>query len=73
MSKKILVLGAGLVSQPLIDYLFTSTSHKLVVADIQLENAEKAIAGQDRGHATLLDVNDEGALKTLIFMIWKLN
>lgn len=66
MSKKVLILGAGLVSQPLIDYLFTKTAHKLVVADVLQENAENAIGGHERGVATQLDVNNEAALIALI-------
>ncbi|MCF7807136.1 MAG: saccharopine dehydrogenase NADP-binding domain-containing protein [Candidatus Marinimicrobia bacterium] len=66
MSKQVLVLGAGLVSQPLIDYLFENTTHELVVADVQAENARQAINGHKRGRASELDVTDEAALGALI-------
>ena len=66
MNKKVLILGAGLVSQPLIDYLFENTDHELLVADVLAENAEKAIKGNERGAATGLDVTDETALSQLV-------
>lgn len=66
MSKQILILGAGLVSQPLIDYLSENTDHMLTVADIALENAQKAVESAERGHAKALDVNDESVLRSLI-------
>ena len=66
MSKKVLILGAGLVSQPIIDYLFEKTDHTLTVADIVKENAQKAINGNPRGRAENLDVQDETALRALI-------
>jgi saccharopine dehydrogenase-like NADP-dependent oxidoreductase len=66
MSNKILILGAGLVSQPLIDYLSEKTDHYMIVADINLKHAEEAVKDTDQGVAELLDVADEPALVGLI-------
>lgn len=66
MPKNVLILGAGLVSQPIIDYLFTQTDFSLTVADILQENAVKAINNNPRGKAESLDVNDEKHLGQLI-------
>ncbi|NQV14249.1 saccharopine dehydrogenase NADP-binding domain-containing protein, partial [bacterium] len=62
----ILILGAGLVSQPIIDYLFDNINFSLTVADIQKENAIKAINNNPRGRAVALDVNDTDHLSQLI-------
>ena len=66
MSKHVLILGAGLVSQPLIDYLYEETDHTLGVADILEENARKAVGENARGTAHHLDVNDESLMIDLI-------
>ncbi len=66
MSKHVLILGAGLVSQPIIDYLFTNTDFNLTVADIQKKNALKAINNHPKGQAAILDVNNAEQLGQLI-------
>jgi len=66
MSKHVLILGAGLVSQPIIDYLFNKTDFNLTVADISEENAQKAINGNSRGQVATLDVNDSKNLRHLV-------
>ncbi len=66
MPKHVLILGAGLVSQPIIDYLFNNTDFNLTVADILEENALKAINENPKGQAATLDVNDKKQLGNLI-------
>lgn len=66
MSKHVLILGAGLVSQPIIDYLFKNTDFELTVADILEENAVTAIKGNPKGTSAVLDVNDEESLADLV-------
>jgi len=66
MSKHVLILGAGHVSQPIIDYLFKNTDFNLTVADIVEENAAKAIAEHPRGKSAALDVNDAEDLGQLV-------
>ncbi|MBC8376959.1 MAG: saccharopine dehydrogenase NADP-binding domain-containing protein [FCB group bacterium] len=66
MSKHVLILGAGLVSQPIIDYLFKNTDFYLTVADIIEENAAKAINNHSRGKSAGLDVHNEDTLGQLV-------
>ncbi|MCF6239203.1 MAG: saccharopine dehydrogenase NADP-binding domain-containing protein, partial [Candidatus Marinimicrobia bacterium] len=66
MTKHVLILVAGLVSQPIIDYLFKNTDFKLTVADLLKGNALKAINKHPRGTAAALDVNDTAHLGKLI-------
>ena len=66
MTKRVLILGAGLVSQPIIDYLLEKTDFELTVADILEENAVKAIGQNPRARASALDVNDTEVLGELI-------
>lgn len=64
--KKILLLGAGLVTGPLVKYLLDIPEFRLTVADLVVEKAEKVIDGHEHGTAAALDVSDETALETLI-------
>ncbi|NQV49912.1 MAG: saccharopine dehydrogenase NADP-binding domain-containing protein [Candidatus Marinimicrobia bacterium] len=66
MAKRVLILGAGLVSQPIIDYLFEKTDYFLTVADILEANATKAINHNPRGQAKALDVNNSSGLRELV-------
>ena len=66
MSKNVLILGAGLVSQPIIDYLFKNTDYYLTVADIIEENAANAIDNHPRGKSAALDVNNADLLGQLV-------
>ena len=66
MSKHVLILGAGLVSQPLIDYLFERSDYRLTVADLVEEKALKAIKDHPRGQAAFLDVKDETLMEKLV-------
>ena len=64
--KKILVLGAGLVSGPLVHYLLDQPEFQVKVASRTLAKAEKLVAGAKNGIAQQLDVHDEAALERLI-------
>jgi saccharopine dehydrogenase (NADP+, L-glutamate forming) len=66
MPKNVLILGAGLVSQPIIDYLFENTTHTLTVADMVFENAQQAVKKNARGTAKGLDVQNEAQLSERI-------
>ncbi|NQT62042.1 MAG: saccharopine dehydrogenase NADP-binding domain-containing protein [Candidatus Marinimicrobia bacterium] len=66
MSKHVLILGAGLVSQPIIDYLFKNTDFYLTVADIIEENAATALNNHPRGKSAALDVNNAALLGQLV-------
>jgi saccharopine dehydrogenase-like NADP-dependent oxidoreductase len=64
--KKVLVLGAGLVSRPLVHYLTDREGIELTVATRTVSKAEALIAGRSRGRAVALNVKDDAALEELI-------
>lgn len=64
--KKVLVLGAGLVSGPLIHYLLDQEGFEAKVATRTREKAERLVGGRANGIAEQVDVNDEKALERLI-------
>jgi saccharopine dehydrogenase-like NADP-dependent oxidoreductase len=61
--KRILVLGAGLVSRPLVHYLCEQEDLEVVVASRTVSKAEALVAGRPRGRAVALNVKDEAALE----------
>ena len=64
--KRVLVLGAGLVSRPLVHYLTDQPDLQVTLASRTVSKAEALIAGRERGTAVALDVKDEAALEKLI-------
>ena len=64
--KTVLVLGAGLVTRPLVRYLLDQPDFKVIVASRTVSKAEKLIDGHPRGEAKTLLVQDEDHLKDLI-------
>ena len=66
LTKNVLVLGAGMVSRPMIDYLFDKTDFHITMASRTVSKAEKIIAGNPRGKAIELNVKDEQMLEKLI-------
>lgn len=64
--KKILVLGAGLVTKPLVDYLLKEPDFHVLVASRTVSKAEKLIGNHPHGKAIALNVDDAAALGRLI-------
>ncbi|MBN2382299.1 saccharopine dehydrogenase NADP-binding domain-containing protein [bacterium] len=64
--KKILVLGAGLVARPLVQYLLNQGDIQVMVASRTVSKADKLVAGHPNGHTLSLDVNDADAVDKLI-------
>ncbi len=64
--KKILVLGAGLVSKPLVRYLLDRPDYSVTCASRTVSKAEKLVDGHERGRALPLDVQDGAALEKLV-------
>ena len=64
--KKALVLGAGLVSRPLVDYLLNVPGVMVHVATRTVSKAEKLINGHPDGIATALNVKDQASLRDLV-------
>ncbi len=53
MSKNVLILGAGMVSRPMVRYLFENTDYHVTMASRTVSKAEKIIDGNPRGTATI--------------------
>jgi saccharopine dehydrogenase (NADP+, L-glutamate forming)/spermidine synthase len=64
--KKILVVGAGLVARPLVNYLLDQPDFQVVVADREAGRADKLVSGHPRGEAKVLSVEDRAAMKAEI-------
>ncbi len=64
--KSVLVLGAGLVTRPLVRYLLEQPDFKVIVASRTVSKAEKLVDGHSRGEARQLLVQEEDHLKDLI-------
>jgi len=63
--KDVLVLGAGLVSRPLVVYLLEK-GYRLTCASRTVSKAEALVAGYDNGTALELNLKDEARLGELI-------
>jgi saccharopine dehydrogenase (NADP+, L-glutamate forming) len=64
--KTVLVLGAGLVTRPLVRYLLDTPDVKVVVASRTLSKAEALIDAHPQGDARELNVQDVDALRAMI-------
>lgn len=62
MPKKVLVLGAGLVARPLVEYLLNQGGFYIRVASRTVEKAKDLIGTHKNGEAAGLDVTDNKAL-----------
>jgi len=63
---KVLVLGAGLVAKPLVNYLLDQPDFSVTVADVEAGRAAKLVAGHPRGASEVLDITDRAALASAI-------
>ncbi len=66
MKKYILVLGAGLISRPLIRYLLDQPGFSVTMASRTVSKAEKIINGHPNGKAITLDVSNDFLLEKLV-------
>jgi saccharopine dehydrogenase (NADP+, L-glutamate forming)/spermidine synthase len=64
--KKVLVLGAGMVSRPLVRYLLDRPELDVTVADVESERATASVAGSARGRGLAVDVRDRAAVGELV-------
>ncbi|HOW85504.1 MAG TPA: saccharopine dehydrogenase C-terminal domain-containing protein [Candidatus Aminicenantes bacterium] len=64
--KKVLVLGAGLVARPLVNYLLDQPDFAVTVADVEPGRAAKLVGAHPRGTAEVLDIGDRNALGAAI-------
>jgi saccharopine dehydrogenase (NADP+, L-glutamate forming) len=64
--KRVLVLGAGLVSRPMVRYLLESDGIEVTVASRTAAKAEKLVAGHERGTALGLLADNDAELDRLV-------
>jgi len=64
--KKVLVLGAGLVSRPLVRYLLDHPDFGVTVASRTVSKAEALVAGHKNGNAVQLLANETAKLEKLV-------
>ena len=64
--KHILVLGAGMVSHPMIRYLLDQPDFHVVMASRTVSKAEHMINGHPQGEAVSLDVSDDAKVEKLV-------
>eukprot|EP00742_Colponemidia_sp_Colp-10_P001352 GILJ01001455.1.p1 GENE.GILJ01001455.1~~GILJ01001455.1.p1 ORF type:complete len:502 (+),score=77.00 GILJ01001455.1:41-1546(+) len=64
--RKILVLGAGFVAGPLVDYLLKRSDNQITVASLYLRDAEALANGRSNVHPVSLNVADEAAVEALV-------
>ena len=66
MANKILVLGAGMISKPLVRYLLDYPGFSVTMASRTVSKAEKIINDHPYGTAIALNVTDDALLEKLI-------
>jgi saccharopine dehydrogenase-like NADP-dependent oxidoreductase len=64
--KKILVLGAGMVSRPLVRYLLNQPDYSVKMASRTVSKAKKIIGTHEKGEAISLDVTNDASLEKLV-------
>jgi saccharopine dehydrogenase-like NADP-dependent oxidoreductase len=64
--KKVLVLGAGLVAKPLIDYLAEAGEANLTVVDIDAARVDALVRPHGAAVGRTLDIRDDAALDDLV-------
>jgi len=64
--KKVTVLGAGYVIQPMIDYFIDRCKYETVVATRTVSKAEKAVAGRALGKAVAWSAGQNEALEEMV-------
>ncbi len=64
--KTILVLGAGMVTRPMIRYLLDQPDYHVIMASRTVSKAEQMIDGHPQGEAFSLDVNDDVKVEAFV-------
>ncbi|HPA70559.1 MAG TPA: saccharopine dehydrogenase NADP-binding domain-containing protein, partial [Bacteroidales bacterium] len=65
MMKKVLILGAGLVSKPMVEYLLNE-GFQVIVATRTVEKAQKLIGGHKNGKAIAWVMEDKETLSDMV-------
>ena len=66
MEKKVLVLGAGMVTKPMIRYFAEKTDYSVIVASRTRKHIDKLISGYDRVKGVVWEAHDIEGLKNLV-------
>jgi len=64
--KKVLLLGAGMVTRPIVNYLLGKETVELTVASRTVSKAEALVGDHPRGKALPLNVKDDAELEKLV-------
>ncbi len=64
--KNVLVLGAGLVTKPLVRYLLSQPNIELLVASRTVSKADALVDGHPKGKTLSLNVNDKEQLEKVV-------
>ena len=64
--KRILILGAGMVSRPIVHYLSDQKEFEITVASRTVSKAEALVDGRSNAKALALNVKDEAAVDRLL-------
>jgi saccharopine dehydrogenase (NADP+, L-glutamate forming) len=64
--KRVLVLGAGMVSRPLVQYLLEQPDYQVRIASRTRDKATRLIGGRPNGEAIGVDITREGELESLV-------
>jgi saccharopine dehydrogenase-like NADP-dependent oxidoreductase len=64
--KKVLLLGAGMVTRPIVHYLLDREDIQLTVASRTVSKAEELVKGHPRGTAIALNVTNDEELENLV-------
>ena len=64
--KKIAIVGAGLMAQPLVDYFIDNCGYQVIVLNRTLAKAEKVVEGRTAGRAVEWPNNDPDVLDNVI-------
>ncbi len=64
--KRVLILGAGLVSRPMVHYLLDLSDIEVTVASRTVGKAEELVGASPRGHAVAFMAGDDVVLDELV-------
>ena len=64
--KKVLTLGAGRVSKPLVDHFIDTCGYQVTLADMDVSRAETIVAGRSLGTAVRWKDDEETLLDRLV-------
>ncbi len=67
--KQVAILGAGLVSKPLADYLMDRAGYRVLMATRTVAKAEAIIAGRSNGRALAWTTDDLETLEGIVILV----